>query len=63
MRISSQSRQSERTVGTKRSAIAFACGARTGVFTIPDPLAAEDLIEEAVVLAVAVTNQETDALV
>src|SRR6266568_3935942 len=34
LRISSQSRHSARTVRTKRSAIAFAFGARTGVFTI-----------------------------
>ena len=36
MRISSQSRHSERTVRTNRSAIAFAFGARTGVFTVAD---------------------------
>ena len=34
LRISSQSRHSARTVLTKRSAIAFAFGARIGVFTI-----------------------------
>jgi len=33
LRINSQSRHSARTVRTKRSAIAFAFGARTGVFT------------------------------
>jgi hypothetical protein len=37
LRISSQSKHSERTVRTKRSAIAFAFGARTGVFTIRMP--------------------------
>src|SRR5207244_2100116 len=37
LRISSQSRHSARTVLTKRSAIAFAFGARTGVFTIRIP--------------------------
>src|SRR5712691_1870986 len=37
LRISSQSRHSERTVLTKRSAIAFAFGARTGVFTVRMP--------------------------
>src|SRR5213593_2819351 len=37
LRISSQSRHSERTVRTNRSAIAFAFGARTGVFTIRMP--------------------------
>src|SRR6266550_541401 len=37
LRISSQSRHSERTVRTKRSAIPFACGARTGVLTILMP--------------------------
>ena len=37
LRISSQSRHSARTVRTKRSAIAFAFGARTGVFTIRMP--------------------------
>ena len=35
--ISSQSRHSARTVRTKRSAIAFACGARTGVLMIRIP--------------------------
>jgi hypothetical protein len=35
--ISSQSRHSERMVRTKRSAIAFACGARTGVLMISIP--------------------------
>src|SRR5262249_17765261 len=39
LRISNQSRHSGRTVRTKRSAIAFAFGARTGVFTarMPSP--------------------------
>src|SRR5216683_7354497 len=37
LRISNQSRHSARTVLTKRSAIAFAFGARTGVFTIRMP--------------------------
>src|SRR5713226_837971 len=37
LRISSQSRHSARTVRTKRSAIALAFGARTGVFTIRMP--------------------------
>src|SRR6266540_2502061 len=37
LRMSSQSRHSARTVRTKRSAIAFAFGARTGVFTIRSP--------------------------
>jgi hypothetical protein len=35
--MSSQSRRSERAVRTKRSAIAFAVGARTGVPTIASP--------------------------
>jgi hypothetical protein len=46
LRISSQSRHSTRTVLTNRSAIAFACGARRGVFTTrmpPRHLAAQDL--------------------
>jgi hypothetical protein len=34
-------------VRTKRSATAFAFGARTGVFTIRIALAAEDLVERA----------------
>src|SRR6266540_2658135 len=37
LRISSQSRHSEPTVRTNRSAIAFAFGDRTGVFTIRMP--------------------------
>ena len=37
MRINSQSRHSARTVRTKRSAIALAFGARTGVLTIRMP--------------------------
>src|SRR6266540_3820898 len=37
LRIRSQSRHSARAVRTKRSAIAFAFGARTGVFTIRMP--------------------------
>src|SRR6266540_7529508 len=37
LRISSQSKHSVRTVRTKRSAIAFAFGARTGVLTIRMP--------------------------
>src|SRR5205823_6453492 len=37
LKISSQSRHSERIVRTNRSAIAFAFGARTGVFTIRMP--------------------------
>jgi hypothetical protein len=49
-------------VRTKRSAIAFAFGARTGVFTIPDALAAEDLVEGAAVLAVPIADQEANAL-
>jgi hypothetical protein len=58
VRISSQSRQTARTVLTKRSAIAFAFGARTGVFTIRMPSAAEDLVERAAALAVPVADQE-----
>jgi hypothetical protein len=37
LRASSQSRHSERTVRTNRSAIAFAWGDRTGVLTIRMP--------------------------
>jgi hypothetical protein len=37
LRINSQSRHSERTVRTKRSTIAFAFGARTGLFTTRMP--------------------------
>jgi hypothetical protein len=48
-------------VRTKRSATAFAFGARTGVFTIRIALAAEDLVERAAVVAVAVADQEADA--
>jgi hypothetical protein len=50
-------------VRTKRSAIAiaFALAASTGVFTIRNPLAAEDRVEQAAVFAVAVANQEPDA--
>jgi hypothetical protein len=61
LRISSQSRHSVGTVLTKRSAIAFAFGARTGLQD-PDLLAAEDLVERAAVLAVAVADQEADPL-
>src|SRR6266508_6000208 len=62
LRISSQSRHSERTVRTKRSAIAFAFGARTLRLHDPDAFAAEDLVEGAAVLTVAVADQEADAL-
>src|SRR6266545_6492469 len=61
LRISSQSRHSERTVRTKRSAIAFAFGARTLRLHDPDAFAAEDLVEGAAVLAIAVADQEADA--
>jgi hypothetical protein len=37
LRISSQSKHSQRTVRTNRSTIAFAVGARIGVFTICTP--------------------------
>ena len=56
--INSQSRHSARAVRTKRSAIAFAFGARTGVLMIRDPLACEDGVEVACELAVAIADQE-----
>src|SRR6266545_2892318 len=61
--ISSQSRHSARTVRRKRSAIAFAFGARTGVLTIRMLSLRKTFAEGAAVLAVAVTEQEADALV
>jgi hypothetical protein len=63
LRISSQSRHSARTVLTNRSAMAFACGERTGVVTTRMPPLAEHLVEGAAVLAVAVADQQADALV
>src|SRR4051812_31150662 len=63
LRISSQSRHSERMVRTNRSAIAFACGGRTGVLTIRMPSLRKTSSKEPLVLAVAVANQEADALV
>jgi hypothetical protein len=57
LRISSQSRHSARTVRTKRSAIAFVFGARTGVLTILDALVSEDFVEGAAVFAVSVADQ------
>jgi hypothetical protein len=62
LRISSQSRHSERTVLTKRSAIAFACGARTGVFSIRMPSLRTTSSKEGV-FAVAVADQEAGALI
>jgi hypothetical protein len=38
--------------------MAFALGARTGVFTGPDALAAQNLVEGGAVLAVAVADHE-----
>src|SRR6266508_2814341 len=54
--ISSQSRHSARAVRTKRSANAFAFGARTGVLMISIP--GEDGVEVTGELAVAVADQE-----
>jgi hypothetical protein len=59
-RISSQARHCARTMRTNRSATAFAVGAPERRAQNPDLLAAEDLIERAGVLAVAVTDQEAD---
>ncbi len=56
--ISSQSRHSVRAVRTKRSANAFALGARPGVLMISNALASEDRVEVAGELAVAVADQE-----
>ena len=58
--IRSQSRHSARAVRTKRSAIAFAFGARTGVSMIPDAFAGEDGVEVAGELAVAIADQEPE---
>src|SRR3989442_13489630 len=57
----SQSRHSERTVRTKRSATAWPSCADWRAQN-PDALAAEDLVERAGVLAVAVADQEADLL-
>ena len=51
--ISSQSRHSARMVRTKRSAKAFAFGARIGVWNHVDTFAAEDFVEGGAELAVA----------
>src|SRR5215217_6459347 len=59
-RIRSQSRHSRRAVPTKRSAIAFAFGARTGVVTTPDAFAREDGVEAARELTVSVADQEAE---
>jgi len=56
--IRSLSRHSARTVRMKRSAVAFAFGARTGGFDDPDAFAGEDGVEVAGELAVAVADQE-----
>jgi hypothetical protein len=53
----------ERTVRTKRSAIAFAFGACTGVFTIGIPSLRKTSSKRAAVLAVAVADQEAEARV
>src|SRR5437764_798342 len=60
LRISSQSRHSERIVRTTRSAIAFACGARTGVLTIRMPSLRKTLSKEPPYFAVAIANKEAD---
>jgi len=56
--ISSQSRRSAPTVRRKRSAWAFACGARIGVWIKLDRVAAEDLVEACGQLAVAVGDRK-----
>jgi hypothetical protein len=61
LRISSQSRHSERMVRTKRSAIAFRLWRADRCLDDPNAFAAEDPVEGAAVLAVAVANQEADA--
>jgi hypothetical protein len=57
--IRSQSRQSARTVRTKRSAIAFAFGARTGVLMISMPSLAKTVSKSRVKLAVP-ADQKAD---
>jgi hypothetical protein len=54
LRISSQSRHSERTLRTNRSAIAFAVGERSGVFTIRMPSQRKTSSKGPLVLAVAI---------
>jgi hypothetical protein len=61
--IRRRSRSSRRIVPTKRSAIAFARGARTGVLTILDLDRGEDRVEGSGELAVAVADEEPEALV
>src|SRR6266536_1560485 len=58
LRMRSQSRHSERAVRTKRSAIAFAFGARTGVLMISMPSLRKTGVEVARVLAVAIADKE-----
>src|SRR5438046_5185517 len=60
LRISSQSRHSARTVRTKRSATAFAFGARTRCADDLDPVALEDGVEVARELAVTIPDQEAN---
>src|SRR5262245_30223709 len=57
-RIGSQSRRPVRTVRTKRSAWALACGARLGVWIHLDLFAGEDFLEGGAEFAVAVVDQE-----
>jgi hypothetical protein len=59
--ISSQSRHSARTVRTKRSAYAFACGARIGVWITWMPSLRKISSKAAVELAVAIVDQKADA--
>src|SRR5512133_3902939 len=63
LRISSQSRHSARTVLTKRSAIAFAFGARSGVLTIRMPSLRKTSLKGPLYLLSRFTNQEADAVV
>src|SRR5207302_5858711 len=51
-----------RARATQRSANAFALGARNGVRMISNALAAEDLVEGATELAVAIVDQEPGRL-
>jgi hypothetical protein len=60
--ISSQSRHSARTVRTKRSAYAFACGARIGVSITVIASLRKISFEGAAELAVAVMDQEAHPL-
>ncbi len=53
-----RSRHSRRTDPTQRSATAFACGVRTGVFTTVNSFGPDDLVERSEELRVSIPEQD-----